>query len=329
MIFLFKFGFLEITWVDIIDIGLVSILLSQAYKLIRGSVAIKVFLGFLSLYLIYLVVRAAQMELLTNILGQFMGVGVIAVIILFQQEIRKFLLLIGRTTAFDSDNIFKSLNLFMKADGDRLNVTPIIEAAKTLGGSNTGALIVLSKNSGLKFYAESGDPIDAIVSKRLLMAIFNKYSPLHDGAVIIYKNRIVAARSILPVTEQTDLPEQFGLRHRAAIGMSEITDTLVIIVSEETGQLSTIRNGEIDHNLSPQELRININEFLTEETIVTEIVTKEDPKEKISAEKASKEPTEPKVEKEVASEQPAISEEKNPLVEMIEEEEDGAKTGAA
>ena len=189
-------------------------------------------------------VNAVQMELLSNILGQFMGVGVIAAIILFQPEIRKFLLLLGRAPIFNEGNIlenFKSIWTsrigYKKAD-----VTPLIEAAKTLGGTNTGALIVLSKNSELKFFAESGDRIDAVVSKRLLMAIFNKYSPLHDGAVIIYDNKIVAARCILPVTER-DMPAQFGLRHRAALGMSENTDSLVIVVSEETGQLSTMRNG--------------------------------------------------------------------------------------
>ncbi len=207
------------------------------------------------------------MELLSNILGQFMGVGVIAAIILFQPEIRKFLLLLGRAPIFNEGNIlenFKSIWTsrigYKKAD-----ITPLIEAAKTLGGTNTGALIVLSKNSELKFFAESGDRIDAVVSKRLLMAIFNKYSPLHDGAVIIYDNKIIAARCILPVTER-DMPAQFGLRHRAALGMSENTDTLVIVVSEETGQLSTMRNGEITHNLSTQELRKAINEYLYEES---------------------------------------------------------------
>ncbi len=271
--FLFRIAFMEISWVDIIDIVLVSILLLQAYKLIRGSVAIKVFLGFLSLYLIYLVVRAAQMELLTNILGQFMGVGVIAVIILFQQEIRKFLLIIGRTTAFDREDLFKSISGLLKSGMDKMNFTPIIEASKTMGGSNTGALIVMSKNSGLKFYAESGDPIDAIMSKRLLISIFNKYSPLHDGAVIIYKNRIVAARCILPVTDQTEIPAQFGLRHRAAIGMSEITDSLIIVVSEETGQITTVKNGLANNNLSPQELRMVLNEYFTEETTSKESTT--------------------------------------------------------
>ena len=255
-----------------IDILLVSILLYQVYKLMRGSVAIKIFLGFLFLYLIFLVVKAANMELLTIILGQFMGVGVIAVIILFQQEIRKFLLLLGGTTIFNEGNLLQGLKSFWQEryDPNHLNVTPIIEAIKTMGGSNTGALIVFSKDTELKFYADSGDRMDAQVSKRLLLAIFNKYSPLHDGAVLVYNNRIVAARCILPVTEQDNLPAHFGLRHRAAVGMSEATDTLVIVVSEETGQLSSVRGGSIQHNLSAQEIRKKINSYLFKEEEISE-----------------------------------------------------------
>ena len=264
MIFLFSIGFLEISWVDIIDILLVSILLYQVYKLMKGSVALSIFLGFLSLYLFYLVVRAAQMELLSGILGQFMGVGVLAAIILFQQVIRKFLLLVGKTTSFNRENFLRNF-WGRNSKINHVNLTPIMDAAKSMSGSNTGALIVFSKNSPLKFYAESGDLIDAIVSKRIILSIFNKYSPLHDGAVIIHANRIKAARCILPVTERDDLPAEFGLRHRAAIGMTESTDTLVLVVSEETGQMSVVRNGNIFHNLSIKEIRAKINEYLYED----------------------------------------------------------------
>ncbi|GAA5042160.1 TIGR00159 family protein [Marivirga lumbricoides] len=266
MIVAFNIGFLEVSLVDILDIALVSFLLFQVYNLMRGSVAVRIFIGFLSLYLIYLVVRAAEMELLSAILGQFMGVGVIAAIILFQQEIRKFLLLLGKTTSFTRENGFLSNLPWKKKQiaGD-VDITALIEAAKSLGGTNIGALVVLSKGSELRFYAESGDRIDALVSKRLLIAIFNKTSPLHDGAVIIHKGRIIAARCVLPVTEK-DVPAQFGLRHRAAIGMSEATDTIILIVSEETGQISVARNGTIYHNLSNQEIRSKIKEYLMEET---------------------------------------------------------------
>jgi diadenylate cyclase len=259
---LFKIGFLDISIVNIIDIALVAALLYQVYKLLKGSVAIKIFLGFLSIYLIYLLVRALRMELLSAILGQFMGVGVIAAIIIFAPEIRKFLLLIGRSSLLSDDNVWKEMLFFWrKKDNSLFNISPIIDASKTLAGSNTGALMVISKSTELKFYAESGDILDAELSKRLLISIFNKYSPLHDGAVIIHNGKIKAARCILPVTER-EVPAQFGLRHRAAIGMSETTDAIVLIVSEETGQLSMSKNGKILHNMSFQEIRELINDYL-------------------------------------------------------------------
>ena len=264
MILGFSIGFLEVGWVDIIDIGLVSILLYQVYRLMRGSVAVKIFLGVLSLYLIFLIVSAAQMELLGTILGQFMGYGVLAAIILFQPEIRKFLLLIGKSTDFKQmSNVRSFFKLKKSSSGETFNVTPAIEAMKVLGGSNTGALIVFSRDSELKFYSESGDAIEALMSKRLLLSIFNKNSPLHDGAVIIYKGRIKAARCVLPVSESFRFLAQFGLRHRAALGMSEVTDTLTLVVSEESGQFSLARNGELLHNLSPQEIRKFLNDYLT------------------------------------------------------------------
>jgi uncharacterized protein (TIGR00159 family) len=264
---LFKIGFLEISIINMVDIALVAALLYQVYKLLKGSVAIKIFLGFLSIYLIYLLVRALRMELLSSILGQFMGVGVIAAIIIFAPEIRKFLLLIGKSSLLSSDNIWRDAVFFWrKRENGTFNISPIIDASKILAGSNTGALMVISKSTELKFYAESGDILDAELSKRLLIAIFNKYSPLHDGAVIIHNGKIKAARCILPVTER-EVPAQFGLRHRAAIGMSEATDAIVLVVSEETGQLSITKNGKVLHNMSFQEVRETINDYLNNEEV--------------------------------------------------------------
>ena len=281
MILGFQIGFLEIGWKDILDILLVTFLLAQVYKLMKGSVAIKVFVGFLSIYLIYLVVNALQMELLSTILGQFMGVGVLAVIILFQQEIRKFLLLVGRTNIFEEGKFFKNVRFWSQnGKNHRANITPIVEAVKSLAGSSTGALIVLSQDSPLKFYAESGDLMDSLLSKRLLLAIFNKYSPLHDGAVIVHKDRIVAARCILPVTER-DVSAQYGLRHRAGLGMSENTETLVIVVSEETGQISAMQNGETMHNISAQELRRQINKYFNEPKEPKKEKEKKEPEDEI------------------------------------------------
>lgn len=261
MIFVFNIGFLEVSWVDIIDISLVSILLFQVYKLIRGSIAVNIFLGILALYLIYLIVRAAEMELLATILGQFMGVGVLAMIILFQPEIRKFLLVIGRGTEF-RDNIFKSVTNWRNNYQDDFDIQHVIEAVKTLKATKTGALIVFSRDVELRFYIETGDALNAQITRRLLLAIFNKNSPLHDGAVIIYKGRIKAARCILPVSENDHLPAHFGLRHRAAVGMSENTDTLVLAVSEETGRLILARNGSYLRGLKLSQVEQRILDYL-------------------------------------------------------------------
>ncbi|MEX1240681.1 MAG: diadenylate cyclase CdaA [Cyclobacteriaceae bacterium] len=261
MILVFNIGFLEVSWVDIIDISLVSVLLYQVYKLIRGSIAVNIFLGILALYLIYLIVRAAEMELLATILGQFMGVGVLAMIILFQPEIRKFLLVIGRGTEF-RENIFKTISNWRNAYHDDFDVQQVIEAMKSLKASKTGALIVFSRDVELRFYIETGDALNAEVKRRLLLAIFNKNSPLHDGAVIIHKGRIKAARCILPVSENDHLPAHFGLRHRAAVGMSENTDTLVIAISEETGRLILARNGSYLRALKLNQVEKKILDYL-------------------------------------------------------------------
>ncbi len=265
MILVFKIGFLEVSWVDLIDISLVAILLYQVYKLIRGSLAMNIFLGILALYLIYLIVRAAQMELLAGILGQFMGVGVLAMIILFQPEIRKFLLMIGRTTEINREDIFKTITNWRAQHHDAFDVHQLIEAVKTLKATRTGALIVFSRDIELKFYVETGDALDAEVSKRLLLSIFNKNSPLHDGAIIIYKGRIKAARCVLPISENDHLPPHFGLRHRSALGMSETTDTLVLAISEETGRLILARNGKFLRALKLRQVEQKIVEYLHNE----------------------------------------------------------------
>jgi len=281
MIFLFHIGFLEVSWVDLIDIGLVAVLLYQVYKLIRGSIAVNIFLGILSLYLVYLIVRAAQMELLAKILGQFMGVGVLAMIILFQPEIRKFLLVIGRSAEINRDNFFKSINSLRHGFHDDFDVHQLMEAVKSLKATRTGALVVFSRDSELKFYCETGDYLDADVNKRLILSIFQKTSPLHDGAIIIYKGRIMAARCVLPVSENDHLPPHFGLRHRSAIGMSETTDTLVMAISEETGRLILARNGKFIRGLKLRQVEQKILEYLhnTEPQNWDEIPVEPEPQE--------------------------------------------------
>jgi uncharacterized protein (TIGR00159 family) len=283
---LFRIFFIEVTWVDLVDIGLVAILLYQVYKMIRGSLAVNIFLGILALYLIYLVVRAAQMELLATILGQFMGVGVLAMIILFQPELRKFLLVIGRSTELNRD-FFKSLAHWRNRYADDFDVREVTEAVKTLKASHTGALIVFSRDADLKSYVETGDPLDAEVSKRLIVSIFSKNSPLHDGAIIINKGRIKAARCVLPISENDHLPPHFGLRHRSAIGMSESTDTLIIAISEETGRLILARNGKYLRGLKLRQVEQKVSEYLhKQEPEKWDILPPEPEREETSALKA-------------------------------------------
>lgn len=264
---LFFIGFLEIEWVDILDILLVSLLIFNIYKLMQGTLAVRVSGGFLVLYFLYLLVQATEMELFTAILHQFMEVGVIVAVILFQQEIKKFLLILGKSTDIQESNFLGGIFHRRKNNLEGgFSIAGILEAMKELGSTNTGALMVISRNmSEMTGYLETGDRLDGVLSKRLLISIFNKYSPLHDGAVIICEGRIQAARCILPVSENQSIPASMGLRHRAGIGMSEITDALVLLVSEETGQLSISQNGEIDHNLSLPEIRAKINQYLQQD----------------------------------------------------------------
>ena len=255
-------GFLELRWIDIVDVLLVGYLMYQIYKLIRGSVALKIFIGIISIYVIFQIVSSLGMEMLSGILGQFVGVGGLAALILFQQEIRKILLLIGKSSFISEEGLFR--NIFSgSANRDHLQLMPVIDAAKALSQSHSGALIAFARSTELKFYAESGDSIDAVLSKRLLQTIFVKTSPLHDGAVIISKGRIKAARCILPVSENQDLPPNFGLRHRSALGLSEMTDAVVLVVSEETGQMSIAHDGILEHNLSINDLKEKLTVMLS------------------------------------------------------------------
>ena len=257
----YPFYFLRIGLTDVADVLLVTWLLYQLYKLLRGSVALNVALGLLSLYLVYLVVNALGLGLLSAILGQFMSVGVLASIIIFQQEIRRFLLNVGKV-ALEGGG---PLGWWRRPSGPARgapSVAAFVEAAKSLAGKETGALICFTLTSDLSSYAESGDRLDAEASKRLLLAIFNKTSPLHDGAVIVAQGRLVAARCILPVSQNPQVPAALGLRHRAALGLTEATDAVVLVVSEETGQMSLVRHGQIYRGLATAELKARLQEWL-------------------------------------------------------------------
>jgi len=226
----------------------------QLYKLVKGTVAIRIFLGILAIYLFWKIAEAFKMELLGEILGQFIGVGVLALIIVFQQEIRRFLLLIGNNRFFTKNKrLFKLLQIKETAKKD-LHITPIIAATRSLSKTKTGALIIIDIHSELRLYITSGEKIDAKISASLLENIFFKNSPLHDGGVIIEDNEIKAARCILPVSDNQSFPSHFGLRHRSAAGITEISQSIAIIISEETGKISFSKQGEIQHNITTEEL---------------------------------------------------------------------------
>jgi uncharacterized protein (TIGR00159 family) len=247
-------AFLTIRILDIIDVLLVAYLMYQVYMLIRGTVAMNIFIGILSFYLLWIIVRALGMQLLGSILGQVIGVGVIALIIVFQQEIRRFLIFIG--------NQYFSRNRLSLEKVIPINITPqpkvkiksIIKAVINMAKSKTGALVVIARKSELTVYAETGDSLNAETSSRLIESIFNKDSPLHDGALIINGDRIVAARCVLPISENLNLPPNYGLRHRAALGLSENTDALTIIVSEQTGKISLAESGKLLTDVGVKEL---------------------------------------------------------------------------
>ncbi len=226
----------------------------QLYMLVRGTVALNIIIGILSIYLFWGIVKMLKMELLSTILGQIIGVGVIALIIVFQQEIRRFLLIIG--SRYVNKNRIRIENLFNVEFDSKppLRMKSVLKAVINFCNTKTGALIVLKRKSTLDMYSHAGDILDANTSSRLLISIFNKQSPMHDGAVIIENEKVHAARVVLPVNDNPNLPPEYGLRHRAALAITELTDAFVIIVSEETGQISIAEEGNLIKNISQKDL---------------------------------------------------------------------------
>ena len=246
--------FITIRVLDIIDVLLVAYLMYQVYLLIRGTVAMNIFIGILFVYLLWIIVKALEMQVLGTILGQVIGVGVIALIIVFAPEIRRFLIYIGNQYFSRNPLSLEKVIPIHISQQHKVKTKSIIKACINMAKSRTGALIVISKKSELSVYADTGDLLNAETSSRLIESIFNKTSPLHDGAMIISQDKILAARCVLPVSENLNLPPNFGLRHRAALGMSENTDSLIIVVSEESGQISLAESGKLEPEVDPKAL---------------------------------------------------------------------------
>lgn len=235
---------LKFTVIDIIDVILVALLLYYVYKLIKGTVAINIFIGIIIIYLVFRLTDFLNMALLSNILGGFMKVGIIALIVVFQPEIRKFLLMVGSTNFSKKGKLLGQFKFLQTETGDETNVDTVISACNKMSQTKTGALIVFERNNNLDFLTATGDDMNIKVTQPIIESIFFKNSPLHDGAIIISNNIVKATRVILPVNNDKVIPRRFGLRHRAAIGVTEKTDAVALVVSEETGHISYFKDGE-------------------------------------------------------------------------------------
>ena len=236
--------FLDFRILDIVDIVLVAFLLYYLYNLVKGTVAINILVGIIIVYAIYIVTELLEMELLSKILGGFLGVGMFALIVVFQQEIRKFLLMLGSTNFNARRRFFKQFKMLGGDAGPKINLEGILAACKKMSATNTGALIVIQRNNSLDFVKNTGDEMNLEVNQPIIESIFFKNSPLHDGAMIIEENRITATRVILPVSNDRKIPLRFGLRHRAAVGITEKSDAVCLVVSEENGTISYLKDGD-------------------------------------------------------------------------------------
>lgn len=239
---------------DAIEILVVAYLLYQLYRLMRGTIAVQIAFGLGALYLIQFVVQLANMTVLTEVFQYFNEVFVLAIIIIFQPEIRRLLLLLGKNPI---------IRRFVSTTDQGRMIDETVAAVEKMTTEQIGALIAFQRSTGLRSYVETGEPLRAELSRDLLLSIFYGKNPLHDGAVIVNDRRIEAARCILPVSTSMKLSPQLGLRHRAAVGLTEQTDAFVVVVSEETGDISVSRDGALISNITPEELRTYLTSALT------------------------------------------------------------------
>ena len=251
------------SFADILDIILLGLILFLIFKWIRGSSAMSIFVAIVSLFLIRVLVNAFNMRLMAAIMDMVLDVGVLALIVIFQPEIRKFLIRLGNKYVASKQG--KSIiNRFLTKDSKKISVSSeevnnLTEACRRMSEEKTGALIIIAHKTPLDDIISTGDIIDAAIHRRLIMNLFFKNSPLHDGAVVIVDNKIAAARCTLPITEKKDIPANYGMRHRAAIGITEETDADAIVVSEETGKICFVKNGTVTTIQNINELKLLLN----------------------------------------------------------------------
>lgn len=252
--------------VDVLDVIIVAFLMYQLYRLLRGTNVMRIFWAVLIIYITWRLAVLLGMRLTGEILGGVMSIGLIALVIVFQPEIRKFLLMVGTKTQLTGDTIKKRFQ-FWRKDLDKhsgTNLDPYVQACLHMSQSKTGALIIFKRNNEVEELVATGERIYAQASSALIETVFFKNSPLHDGAMIVQGNTVLAARCILPVTARTDIDPNLGLRHRSAIGVTEQLDVISVIVSEETGAISYAVGGEIHHDVSPAQLQRELQTLLEE-----------------------------------------------------------------
>ncbi len=269
--------FIHIRILDLLDIFFVAVLLFALYKLLKGTAAINIFVGIVAIFILWKVTNALKMQLLSDILGAFISVGIIALIIIFQPEIRQFLLALGTPSFLGKYGkrfafISNWFDTSFETDTD-----PVVVACQHMSNVKQGALIIITRQNELQQVVNTGVLVDAEISSPLVENIFFKNSPLHDGAMLITQNRIKAAGCVLPVSKKK-LPRYAGLRHRAAIGLTEISDAIAIIVSEETGYISYSTHGNIRHNI---ELATLQQKLASDLGLIRETAKGEDVKENV------------------------------------------------
>ena len=249
------FGFLDFGIKDFIETAIIAAAIFYIYRWIRGSFAVPAFFGVVIIFAINALVSVLGLTTINFILRRFTDVGILAMIIIFQPEIRKLLYNIGQNTSFDK--------FFARKESGSV-VDEVLDAVKIMSRSKTGALIVFAKSATLHDLVDAGIKIDAKVSSKLLVTIFQKETPLHDGAVVIRNDRLVAASCYLPISQNPNISSVFGTRHRAALGISESNNVLVVIVSEETGRISVARSGSLVSGMTVQKLRSEMEQHLTD-----------------------------------------------------------------
>lgn len=257
------FGFLHLGFIDILDILLVGILIFLGFHWIKGSAAMNFFIAVIMLFVLRVLAAALNMRMMSSLLKSIIDVGLLALIIIFQPEIRHFIIKLSNTYDINKrKTLFGRLFGVKEVKMDNEAVKETTEACRSMSEQKTGALIVIAHNTPLESVIETGDRIDANINRRLLMNLFFKNSPLHDGAVIICDDKIVAARCTLPITQRDDIPPSYGMRHKAAIGISEESDADVILVSEQTGHIVFVKEGNVTPINNINELKLLLSASL-------------------------------------------------------------------